>query len=385
MPKLTQERIFSVIGSMYEIAQLASNDAWKTVYDEMAELVSSGEGGGLTVFNTHDNEFSTIIGSIPADLLDQYYKKYQHISPFRTTLAGLRAGQRFNRQEHMSDEEFRAHDYYRDFYSKAGIFHLEYQVFHVRDGFHGGIAFARPDGKENFGREELGALSVMLPHLGRAFQTFVNAIEAKRENRMIAEAFDRLPQCLFIVDRDRNIIFKNENAQSLLDRKDGFEISAGRLATSSPTDGKNLRELLDRIFTSAPLEEPKSECVLMVSRPSGKRPLETVVSLFTDRNFREFGSRPMAMLFLSDPEQNAETVEPLLQQMYGLTPAEALVAAQMANGNSMNEMCEILNIKPNTARTHIKRIFSKTDTNRQGELVKLILSGPAKFKFSPDR
>ncbi len=37
-------------------------------------------------------------------------------------------------------------------------------------------------------------------------------------------------------------------------------------------------------------------------------------------------------------------------------------------------------IKPNTARTHLKHIFSKTETNRQSELVTLILNGPGRMR-----
>jgi DNA-binding CsgD family transcriptional regulator len=66
--------------------------------------------------------------------------------------------------------------------------------------------------------------------------------------------------------------------------------------------------------------------------------------------------------------------------MYGLTAAEAKIAAILGQGNSLNEACRTLSIKQNTARTHLKRIFSKTDTNRQSELVKLILNSPANLR-----
>ena len=93
-----------------------------------------------------------------------------------------------------------------------------------------------------------------------------------------------------------------------------------------------------------------------------------------------FGSETFALLFVSDPEQKVEAVESFLREIYGLTVAEVNVAQVLASGNSLNEACELLGIKPNTARTHLKRIFSKTETSRQSELIKLILSSPANLR-----
>jgi DNA-binding CsgD family transcriptional regulator len=52
----------------------------------------------------------------------------------------------------------------------------------------------------------------------------------------------------------------------------------------------------------------------------------------------------------------------------------------LAEGKSFAEACVEMAITDNTGRTHLKRIFSKTDTNRQSALVKLILNGPANIR-----
>jgi DNA-binding CsgD family transcriptional regulator len=67
----------------------------------------------------------------------------------------------------------------------------------------------------------------------------------------------------------------------------------------------------------------------------------------------------------------------LLRDWYGLTPAEARVAVLLASGLSLDAIAERLGIGANTALTHLKSIFGKTDTRRQGELIRLLLSNPA--------
>jgi DNA-binding CsgD family transcriptional regulator len=48
-------------------------------------------------------------------------------------------------------------------------------------------------------------------------------------------------------------------------------------------------------------------------------------------------------------------------------------------GRSLDEASEELHVSISTVRTHLKRIFSKTGTSRQGELVKLLLTSVAQL------
>ncbi|MNJ75288.1 Bacterial regulatory protein, luxR family [compost metagenome] len=61
-------------------------------------------------------------------------------------------------------------------------------------------------------------------------------------------------------------------------------------------------------------------------------------------------------------------------QLYNLTPAETGLALELANGLSLEEASERLNIRRNTARAHLRSIFSKTGVRRQTELVRIMLN-----------
>ncbi|MNJ68757.1 Bacterial regulatory protein, luxR family [compost metagenome] len=61
-------------------------------------------------------------------------------------------------------------------------------------------------------------------------------------------------------------------------------------------------------------------------------------------------------------------------QLYNLTPAETGLAMELANGLSLEEASEVLNIRRNTARAHLRSIFSKTGVRRQTELVRILLN-----------
>lgn len=63
--------------------------------------------------------------------------------------------------------------------------------------------------------------------------------------------------------------------------------------------------------------------------------------------------------------------------IYGLSPAQRRVAGLVAEGLTLNEIAERMGITPNTARTHLNRIFEKTGVRNQAALVRILLSAVA--------
>jgi DNA-binding CsgD family transcriptional regulator len=62
----------------------------------------------------------------------------------------------------------------------------------------------------------------------------------------------------------------------------------------------------------------------------------------------------------------------LLSKAFGLTSAEAKLASFIADGTSLEDAARELAISRETARSHLKVVFAKTDTHRQSELVALL-------------
>ena len=56
-------------------------------------------------------------------------------------------------------------------------------------------------------------------------------------------------------------------------------------------------------------------------------------------------------------------------ERFGLTDAELGVLVQLMEGHSAEEICIKLGITLNTVKTHLKSLFQKTNTRRQGEII----------------
>jgi DNA-binding CsgD family transcriptional regulator len=82
----------------------------------------------------------------------------------------------------------------------------------------------------------------------------------------------------------------------------------------------------------------------------------------------------MAVIFVNDPDKNTKPTVVQLREKFGMTPAEAGFAGEILKGDGIQAAADRLSISRATARTHLSRIFDKTGTRRQAELVRLLIS-----------
>ena len=116
---------------------------------------------------------------------------------------------------------------------------------------------------------------------------------------------------------------------------------------------------------------------MSVSRQSGQLNWGVVVQSISPDEWTEGKQRPSVAVFVRDTGGKADPPLKLAQQLFQLTPAETSLAIQLANGLSLEEAAEALNIRRNTARAHLRSIFSKTGVRRQTELVRIFLNSVA--------
>ena len=70
-------------------------------------------------------------------------------------------------------------------------------------------------------------------------------------------------------------------------------------------------------------------------------------------------------------------IEDLLRTMYKLSPTEARSASRLVFNPYLADVSATLGITYQTARTHLKRIYQKTETRRLPALIQKIVTGPA--------
>ncbi len=186
---------------------------------------------------------------------------------------------------------------------------------------------------------------------------------------------ERLPQAVVLVDSGGAVGALNERAAVIVAQGDGLMIHHGILRCVHPADTGALHRLIAGVAQRNGRGDGAIRCALRIHRPVGRRPLTALVTTLCSKHALQNGRAAIAVL-ANDPELAPAIDVQMLRDWYDLTPAEARVAMLLASGLSVDEIAGRLGIGANTARTHLKSIFGKTVTRRQGELIRLLLSNP---------
>jgi DNA-binding CsgD family transcriptional regulator len=83
-----------------------------------------------------------------------------------------------------------------------------------------------------------------------------------------------------------------------------------------------------------------------------------------------------ALIQFSDPSAVPRSRAAALRALYALTPAEARLADLLLQGLDVSQVAEQMNTTISTTRVQLKRVQAKTETHRQSELMRLMLSLP---------
>lgn len=79
------------------------------------------------------------------------------------------------------------------------------------------------------------------------------------------------------------------------------------------------------------------------------------------------------MVCITDPAAGVSPPAQQLAAVFRLTPAEARVALALFEGATPREAAAALGLSPHTVHVHLAHIFEKTATNRQAELIRLMM------------
>jgi DNA-binding NarL/FixJ family response regulator len=186
-------------------------------------------------------------------------------------------------------------------------------------------------------------------------------------------ALNRLPVAVVVVDAQAQLAFMNPRGAEMIAQRDGLVLGYEQvLRAADPDDTAELHAMIKALAN--PGGEMDTQAMAL-ERPSMARALTIRAEpMPTDGAAGESG---LVILFITDPERPPQISAEIVARIFGLTESESRVAAAIAQGATLEEAAASMNLTVSTVRTYLKQVFSKTDTSRQAELVKMILVSPA--------
>ena len=184
----------------------------------------------------------------------------------------------------------------------------------------------------------------------------------------IFTSFEQVGRHVFLLNAKGRVIYRSGKIDALICDQVPMRLFP-RFCLSEPSNASQFQVFMDGI------NEPRSgksfsssqSCIMLLKRQTSG-PL--LLSCFLLSRHEEDGAKILGVL--SDPSCVAESQWRAFQSLFNLTAAELRLCLALADGLSLAEYGQKYQVTSNTSRSQLKGVFTKTETRRQGDLVRLI-------------
>lgn len=234
------------------------------------------------------------------------------------------------------------------------------------------ICLHRGGGRAEYSSAEVEALALLTPAFARAAALCLRLGSLRRDAD--ARRWDALGAGYLIVDAKARLLSLNATAEVFLSAPDaGIGISGGRVVAITWPRANALGALIAAACRAGDAAGPPSGDLVARSMHSGMPRLVLSVAPFLGEMAADLPvSRAAVIIIQNLSPKVGDRFERRLRSLFGFTPREAGLAATLSSGRSLQAHATEHNISIETARTHLRGLFAKSATTRQGELVALL-------------
>lgn len=309
-------------------------------------------------------------GDLPITREAEYSMHYYALDPF----VDLPQDRAVTANEIIGDANWRESEFYKQFLKPLDILHALGADIRTEDGLECRLRVARPHREPPFSENDKALCTVVLPHLKRAVRMHSQLELIDSERRLYAGTVDRMLVGTVTLDETGAVLKSNPVADEMLREGDGLRIVNGSLRADTAAENRELQRLVRQALSGETGGRPAVVDAISITRKSSRGKLGVLVRSLPNTGSSKAKRRPSVALFIRDAERKSEASREMVRRLFDLTPAEASLALALANGLSLDEAADAVKIRKNTARAHLRAIFSKTGVTRQTTLVRVLLS-----------
>ena len=265
-------------------------------------------------------------------------------------------------------------EFYREYLRPQRLLHWLCGVACRRGSEFWYLTAARRSGRPSFDEADKRGLACLLPHVERVLELSWELACERSARHALLDVLDQLSTAIVVVDAEARPIMVNAAAEHILGLGDGMTVHGRRLEALWHSERTRLMALIASSCAGSNGRASGAGGHLKITRPSGLRPFLVIVSplptVYCDGAGQQ---RRVAAVVIKDTQAEPHTSAANrreIAELYELTPAEEKLLDLILDGSGLFEAAEQLGVSRNTARTHMKRIYVKTGTRRQAELVR---------------
>ena len=247
-------------------------------------------------------------------------------------------------------------------------------LFEEAGGMRAWLTLARNSTQPPFTATDCTFLRSLTPHFTGALRTFSALKTAELERDVYRTALEGLACGTLLLDQSGRIVRADAAATRLLERDTALSIADFRLRAADRTDDSELREAILAAVRDSSNESPAYSRAIRLSTCTHLTLLvRSLAPSASSANKRAVA----AVVYLSDTQAASTASAQRLIDLFDLNATEAALALQLVQGRTLAQAARQMHLTEQTARTYSKRIFAKTGTHRQADLVRLILTSVA--------
>jgi DNA-binding CsgD family transcriptional regulator len=215
-------------------------------------------------------------------------------------------------------------------------------------------------------------MRLIAPHIRRAV-LIGRMFEFKAaEVATFVDTFDGLGAGMFLVDAAGRLIHANAAGNAILDASDILNSVGGRLVASDAHIDRTLRDVFAAAGQGDAALGTKGIAVPLIGKDSERYIAHALPLTSGARRRAGVVGTAAAALFVRKAALTVPSASQAIGSAFKLTPTELRVLMAIVEVGGIPEVAAAFGVADTTVRTHVSRLFEKTGTARQADLVKLV-------------
>ena len=364
-----QARLSRLIAGIYDAA--LETGRWPEVLARVVDFVG-GHGGCLLAKDpvSHDVDTQWHTGVAP-HYMRLYAETYSKLGPLAALTFGD-VGQVISVADLMPYEGFRRSRFFREWAQPQGWVDVAVAMIEKSADRWSYLGISRNAANGLVDDEMRRRMALVVPHVRRA-QRIGNAIERRQADAAaFSDVLDHLSTGLFLLDAQGRIVHTNGAAADMLSDGGLLRAIGGRLVAGTAPVERTLRETaMTAREHGAPAE--RKGIVVPLRAGDGEHYIARALQLASAAPAGAGAATEAATaVFVRRAAMESPSPPDIIAETFRLTPTELRVLTALVDIGGVPDVAAALGVAETTVKTHLGRLFAKTGTRRQAELVKLV-------------
>lgn len=299
------------------------------------------------------------------------YNDHYHLLDTGRPMAGVMAvGSWYLDRRDIGERAMQRSTFYQDFLLRHDMATILCNRVLGEGDVNAHLSLQRRPGQPHYTDADLAAFGQFIPHVQRAARLRMHMQRLAQRAGLASVMLDQLRMALLVLDEQGHLLLANAEADALL-RRHPRQLAV-RHGCLHP-QGLRAGQFPHLLQSACGRQGPAIAGGALLPDAQGRLALQLLVLPLPVR-LQAFNSwaRPLALVVLNEPDRPHGTHQGLLQQLYGLTPAETRLAQVLCQGDTLTEAAQRLGVSVGTVRAQLRAIFAKTGTSRQSSLIRML-------------